>query len=71
MLLMNWPPYDCEFNPIELIWAQTKNEVARKNITFKLPDVKQLFNDALQNVTVENWKKSIQHVQRKCGKQPI
>jgi transposase len=24
------PPYHCQYNPIELIWAQVKGEVAKK-----------------------------------------
>ena len=31
--VLRLPPYHCEFNPIELIWAQTKNFVARNNKT--------------------------------------
>uniref|UniRef100_A0A2S2Q7H4 Tc1-like transposase DDE domain-containing protein n=1 Tax=Sipha flava TaxID=143950 RepID=A0A2S2Q7H4_9HEMI len=27
------PPYHCQYNPIELIWAQVKSEVAKKKIT--------------------------------------
>jgi hypothetical protein len=53
--------YHCELNPIELIWAQIKNEVASKNITFKLRDVKPLFQEAVEHVTDENWKKCIEH----------
>jgi hypothetical protein len=44
---------------IELIWAL--NEVASKNITFKLRDVKPLFQEAVEHVTDENWKKCIEH----------
>lgn len=30
------PPYHCQYNPIELIWAQVKTYVAKKNF-FKWP----------------------------------
>jgi transposase len=59
--VLRLPPYHCELNPIELIWAQIKNEVASKNITFKLRDVKPLFQEAVEHVTDENWKKCIEH----------
>ncbi|XP_040079463.1 uncharacterized protein LOC120850859 [Ixodes scapularis] len=36
------PPYHCELNPIELIWARVKQEVASKNITFKPNDAERL-----------------------------
>lgn len=56
------PPYHCELNPIELVWAQVKNYVARKNSTFKMADVEKLFDEALHTVTAESWRKCIQHV---------
>lgn len=40
MEVIRLPPYHCELNPIELIWAQIKGKVARENTTFKLADVK-------------------------------
>jgi len=55
------PPYHCQYNPIELIWAQVKGEVAKNNTTFKFADVEKLLNDALDSVTVENWKKCTDH----------
>ena len=39
-----------------------KSEVARKNTTFKIADVKCLMNNALQGVTRLNWLKAINHV---------
>ncbi|KAM7282786.1 uncharacterized protein ISCGN_000027 [Ixodes scapularis] len=47
-------PYHCELNPIELIWGQVKNEVARSNSSFKLKDVKVLLEQAIKNVTKDN-----------------
>ena len=52
-----------ELNAIELIWAQVKNEVARKNVSFKISDVKELMHQALNNVSSENWRKAVTHVQ--------
>ena len=43
MTVVRSPPYHCEVNPIKLIWAQIKGEVSRKNNSFKMSDVKQLF----------------------------
>lgn len=56
------PPYHCELNPIELIWAQVKGEVARNNTTYKLADVQILFQNAISNVSPENWRKCVEHV---------
>jgi len=55
------PPYHCQYNPIELILAQVKGEVAKNNKTFKFDDVEKLLNDALDSVTVDNWKKCTDH----------
>ncbi|XP_050311486.1 uncharacterized protein LOC126747047 [Anthonomus grandis grandis] len=60
--ILRLPPYHCELNPIELIWAQIKGEVASKNTTFKLNDLKVLLNEAIGNVTPTNWQKCIEHV---------
>jgi transposase len=58
------PPYNCQYNPIELIWAQMKREVADRNKTFKLADAEQLMSDAIYRVTVEDWQKCVRHAER-------
>lgn len=62
MVVLRLPPYHCELNPIELIWAQVKNEVAAKNTTYKLADVKELLKKSIQNVTAANWANCVSHV---------
>ncbi|VVC34101.1 Hypothetical protein CINCED_3A015520 [Cinara cedri] len=51
------PLNHCQYNPIELIWAQVKGKVAEKNNTFKIVDVEVLVNSALDTVTTEDWAK--------------
>lgn len=58
------PPYHCQFNPIELIWAQVKNEVARENSGFRLSTVKDTTMSAIKHVTSENWLNAIKHVEK-------
>ena len=58
------PPYHCHYNPIELIWAQVKSEIAHKNNTFKIKDVRKLLEEALLNVSVDDWKKCVQHAEK-------
>ena len=60
--VLRLPPYHCELNPIELVWAQVKGEVAQQNTSFKLRDVEKLLISALNNVTAEKWKKCVEHV---------
>ncbi|XP_025196208.1 uncharacterized protein LOC112595285 [Melanaphis sacchari] len=58
------PPYHCQYNPIELIWAQVKGEVATKNTTFKIADVEKLLHKAIDAVTTENWEKCIRYAEQ-------
>ncbi|CAK9802850.1 hypothetical protein ANTQUA_LOCUS10453 [Anthophora quadrimaculata] len=60
--ILRLPPYHCELNPIEMIWAQVKNYVAARNSTFKFCDMVRLFTEAINVVTPENWKKCIDRV---------
>jgi hypothetical protein len=57
------PPYHCQYNPIELIWAQVKREVAERNKTFKLSDVEHLTSQAIDNVTKTDWEKCVHHAE--------
>lgn len=67
-IVLRLSPHHCELNPIEIIWAQIKNEVASKNRTFKLKEVKELLLQALENVTSLNWKNCVDHVIKEEGK---
>lgn len=62
--VLRLPPYHCELNPIELVWAQVKSYVARKNTTFKMKDVKVYFEEALKTVDSEKWRNCVEHVIR-------
>nr|XP_037867914.1 uncharacterized protein LOC101744245 isoform X2 [Bombyx mori] len=58
------PPYHCQYNPIELVWAQAKNEVASKNRTFKIADVEVLVHKAISNVSQKNWEDCVKHAEK-------
>ena len=57
------PPYHCQYNPIEMIWAQVKGYVAKRN-TFKLAELKPLIQESLQHVTKENWTNAVSHAEK-------
>ncbi|XP_054272538.1 uncharacterized protein LOC128992822 [Macrosteles quadrilineatus] len=57
------PPYHCQYNSIELIWAQVKGEVAQNNTSFKIKDVRNLLENAMNHVTVKDWKKCVIHAE--------
>ncbi|XP_040072933.1 uncharacterized protein LOC120845193 [Ixodes scapularis] len=59
--VLRLPPYHCELNPIELIWARVKQEVASKNITFKPNDAERLLREAVDNVTAVHWHDFVEH----------
>lgn len=59
IIILRLPPYHCELNPIELIWAEIKNYVASRNTTFKFADVMRLFHEALETITAETWQKCV------------
>jgi hypothetical protein len=44
--------------------VQVKREVADRNKTFKLADVERLMSDAIDRVTVEDWKRCVRHAER-------
>lgn len=61
--ILRLPPYHCHLNPIELIWAQIKTEVKKNNShgNQTLKNVEEVARTAINNVTVEDWRKCIHH----------
>lgn len=56
------PAYHAELNPIELIWAKLKGDIARRNLTFKLRDVEQLVVEAFLSISEGYWQSCCEHV---------
>lgn len=56
------PPYHCDMNPIELIWAELKAYVAKKNETFKAADVECLIAEGMGMIDQASWQKACEHV---------
>ncbi|CAG4954644.1 unnamed protein product [Colias eurytheme] len=56
------PPYHCDLNPIELIWAQAKRKIASQNVGAK--NIKELALDAFNSITREDWKNCCDHVKK-------
>ncbi len=61
-VLLWQPPKHCDFNPIELIWAQIKGWVAKHNTTYKMADVYDLTKKAFDRITPEDWRRACEHV---------
>lgn len=60
------PPYHCEYNPIELIWANVKGFVARNNVSFTMADTEKLTHEAIERITAEDWRKAVDHCMELC-----
>ena len=58
------PPYHCDLNAIELIWADEKNYVARENRGMTLKSVEALFRERRSQITAEKCKKCIEHIKK-------
>ncbi|VVC31289.1 Hypothetical protein CINCED_3A011761 [Cinara cedri] len=58
------PPYHYQYNPIELIWAKVKAEVAKKNNTFMMADVEMLAHMVIDAVTQNDWEKCVVHAEK-------
>jgi transposase len=60
--VLRLPPYHCELNPVELIWAQIKHNVSVNNTQFKTNLMDKLIHEGFGRVTVENWRNYVRHV---------
>jgi transposase len=60
--VLRLPPYHCELNPTELVWAQIKHNVSLNNTQFKTNLMEKLIHEGFDRVTVENWRNYVQHV---------
>ena len=56
------PPYHCELNAIELIWADEKNNVARENKELTLNHVEELFRKRRAEISSTICKNCVAHV---------
>ena len=60
------PPYHCELNPIELIWAKIKTEVKKENSNEQqtVKRVEELTRNAVGNVNENDWQRCIEHTMK-------
>ena len=55
-------PYSCDLNPIEMVWAQVKTYVRRRNKTGGLEAIRALIEEAVASVSPAAWAKCCEHV---------
>src|ERR1043166_2344722 len=59
--VLRLPPYHCDLNPIELVWAQVKSHVARNNTNFTVASLEPLIRACLDVVTPPRWADVCRH----------
>lgn len=60
--VLRLPPYHPDLNPIELIWATVKNNVAARNVNFKIEDVRKIAEEEFSRISEQDWQKCCKHV---------
>lgn len=58
------PPYHCEFNPIELVWASAKAGVAKRNVQYNLVKAMDIMREECTKIGAAQWLKLEQHAMK-------
>ncbi|XP_025204010.1 uncharacterized protein LOC112600897 [Melanaphis sacchari] len=61
--VIRFPPYYHQYNPLELIWAQVKDQVKKLNNNFNIVEIERLTHAALDSMTVCDWDKCVQQAE--------
>lgn len=61
-IVVRLPTYHCQYNATELIWAQVKSYVAKKN-HFKKSDLLPLVKEAIESISSDNWANDVRHAE--------
>ena len=67
-VILRLPTYHRVLNPTEVIWSQLKEYVAPHETTYKLPDIKQLIEKAVNETMAHKWRFSMQCIIKKKDK---
>lgn len=52
--VVRWAPYNPELNPVDVVWAKVKNEVADENVANSLVEVTKMIEQKLFDLLQEN-----------------
>lgn len=62
--VLRLPPYHPTLNPIENIWGIVKGRVATRNVDFEVQTLIQITEEEFNNVTSDEWRKTVEHAWR-------
>lgn len=62
--VLRLPPYHCDLNPIEKIWAIVKRRIAEKNVAQAPSEISAITEAAFRTVTAEEWLNVCIHVEK-------
>lgn len=62
--MVRLPPYHCEFNPIELVWARAKGAVASRNVEYKLDHAMKYMREECCKCDAAYWRKLDDHARK-------
>ncbi|XP_076635454.1 uncharacterized protein LOC143348747 [Colletes latitarsis] len=59
------PPYNCDLNPIELVWAEMKRNLRERNVSILTKDQLETYTaEALNGITATFWNNCCKHVEK-------
>lgn len=62
--ILRLPPYHPDLNPIELIWAEIKGYVAKRNTSCTMAKAKALCEEKVSRMGAEDWLMKCKHVEK-------
>ncbi|XP_043264226.1 uncharacterized protein LOC122404355 [Colletes gigas] len=63
--ILRLPPYNCDLNPIELIWAELKRKLRERNIsTYTKDELETYTSEAIRGISVTHWSNCCKHIEK-------
>ncbi len=63
-IVLRFPPYHCDLNPIEYAWNEVKHFVKARNTTHKMGDIIDLVHGGFGTISIQHWGNYCQHIKK-------